>query len=119
MSNTIQSIDGQELPLSPVSYNPTVQDIDGESTGRSAETGVLIRHVVRQNVHKIDVSFRGKASAIKTIRNLVSKSKFTVVFWDLDEWISAEMYVSDRSMTLHPTPFIEGFYDLTFSLIEY
>ncbi len=119
MSNTIQSIDGQELPISPTEYNVTVQDIDSDSTGRSAETGDLIRHVIRQGVYKIDMEFRGRSSDIRMIRNLVSKIKFTVVFWDIDEWHTAEMYVSDRSMNMLATPYIDGYYDLSFSLVEY
>lgn len=119
MSDTIQSIDGQELPIAPTGYDVTIQDIDSDSTGRSAETGELIRHVIRQGVYKIDLKFSGHAYDIKAIRNLVSGISFSVVFWDLDEWHTATMYVSDRSMTLLHTPYKDGFYDLSFSLVEY
>ncbi|MDE5946344.1 MAG: hypothetical protein K2G63_03410 [Oscillospiraceae bacterium] len=119
MSNTIQSIAGHELPIAPTGYNVTVQDIDSDSTGRSAETGELIRYVIRQGVYKIDVEFRGHSSDIKFIRNLVSGIQFRVIFWDIDEWHTALMYVSDRSMSMLPTPYIDGYYDLSFSLVEY
>lgn len=119
MSNTIQSIDGSELPISPTGYDVTVQDIDSDSTGRSAETGELIRHVIRKGVYKIDLKFCGLACYIKAIRNLVNKISFSVVFWDLDNWQTATMYVSDRSVSLMPTPYQEGFYELSFSLVEY
>lgn len=119
LSNTIQSIDGSELPISPTGYDVTVQDIDSDSTGRSAETGELIRHVIRKGVYKIDLKFCGLACHIKAIRNLVNKISFSVVFWDLDNWQTATMYVSDRSVSLMPTPYQEGFYELSFSLVEY
>ena len=41
--NTIQSINGAELPISPTTdgYTVTVYDIDSENSNRSAETGLI------------------------------------------------------------------------------
>ena len=120
--NTIQTINGTALPCAPVTpngYSVTTSDLDSSASGRSAETGVLMRYVIRKNVHKISLSFRGPAADIRAIRELVSPTRLTVVFWDLTEWKTAYMYVSDRSVKLLPVPGQTGWYDLSFNLIEY
>ena len=120
--NTIQTINGQALPrppLSPNGYVVTTSDLDSDSSGRSAETGVLIRYIIRQGVYKISLAFRGPASDMRAIRDLVSAASLTVVFWDIDRWKTATMYVSDRSLKMLPVPDQSGWYDLSFNLIEY
>lgn len=120
--NTIQTINSIPLPrqpLSPNGYSVTTYDIDSDSSGRSAETGKLMRYIIRRGVYKIALSFRGPAADIRSIRQLVSSSKLIVVFWDIDRWVTAEMYVSDRSLKLLPVPDQTGWYDLSFNLIEY
>ena len=120
--NTIQTIDGVALPCAPVTpngYTVVTSDLDSDATGRSAETGVLMRYVIRKNIHKISLSFRTTAANASTIRGMVSPNKITVVFWDLTDWATAYMYVSDRSVKLLPVPGQAGWYDLSFNLIEY
>lgn len=120
--NTIQTINGQALPRQPSSpngYSVTVSDLDSSSSGRSAETGVLLRYTIRQGVYKISLSFRGPAADIRAIRELIAPASLTVVFWDIDRWQTAAMYVSDRSTKMLPVPELNGWYDLSFNLIEY
>lgn len=120
--NTIQSINGTALPIDPIinnGFSVTTSDLDSEASGRSAETGILLRYVVRSGVYKISLSFRGQASDIAAVRTLVSPALLHVVFWDLTEWKEADMYVSDRSVKLLPVVGQNGWYDLSFNLIEY
>lgn len=120
--NTIQTINGTALPCDPVTpngYSVTTSDLDSSASGRSAETGKMMRYVIRQNVYKISLSFRSTAANIAAVRSLVSAARLTVVFWDLTEWKTAYMYVSDRSVKLLPVPGQTGWYDLSFNLIEY
>lgn len=120
--NTIKSINGVALPIQPKSdggYTVICSDLDSDSTGRSAETGTLLRYVIRKDVYRIELAFRGKGSDIRTIRDMVSKDTLTVEFWDLDRWITKTMYKSDRSEKLLAVPLQNGWYDFSFRLIEY
>lgn len=121
MMNTIQSINGAELPISPTTdgYTVTVYDIDSENSNRSAETGVLIRYIIRKDTYKIELAFRGSAENIRSLRDMISTSSLTVVFWDIDRWVTKNMYCSDRSQKLLPVPNCNGWYDFSFSLVEY
>jgi hypothetical protein len=120
--NTIQSINGTSLPRAPQSpngYSVTTSDLDSDSSGRSAETGKLIRYTIRKGIYKIALSFRGPAADIRAIRDIIAPNSLTVVFWDIDRWQTATMYVSDRSTKLLPVPGQSGWFDLSFNLIEY
>lgn len=119
--NTISSIDGVALPIQPQhnGYNVTTSDLDGDSTGRSAETGVLLRYVIRKGVYKIELSFRGTASNIRKIKDMIAPTRLSVTFWDIDKWVTADMYVGDRTQKLLPVIGQENMYDFSFSLVEY
>lgn len=119
--NTIDTINGVALPIQPNvdGYNVTTSDLDSDSSGRSTETGILLRYIIRQGIYKIELSFRGKSTDIRTIKDMVSSSSLSVKFWDIDRWITKTMYCSDRSQKLLPVPDSNGWYDFSFSLIEY
>lgn len=121
MMNTIESINGAILPIQPQhgGYNVITSDLDSESSGRSAETGMLLRYVIRQGVYKIELSFRGKAADIRAIKDMIAPARLSVKFWDIDRWVTTDMYVGDRSQKLLPVIGQEGWYDLSFNLIEY
>ena len=119
--NTIRSIGGVPLPAEPLSdgFNVSVFDIDSDASGRSSETGELLRYPIREGVHKISLKFRCKGSAARAILDMVSPQRFSVTFWDMDGWLTLPMYVGDRSRKLiHSTDGSE-WYDLSFDLIEY
>lgn len=119
--NTIESINSVTLPIQPQhgGYNVTTSDLDSDSSGRSAETGVLLRYVVRQGIYKIDLSFRGTSSNIRKIKDMIAPTRLSVKFWDIDKWVTADMYVGDRTQKLLPVISEEDMYDFSFSLIEY
>lgn len=121
MMNTIGSINGTALPLQPQNggYSVTTSDLDSDSSGRSAETGKLLRYVIRQGIYKIELSFRGQASDIRAIKDMIAPARLSVKFWDIDRWVTADMYVGDRSQKLLPVYNCEGWYDFSFNLIEY
>ena len=120
--NTIESINGTALPIAPKAdsgYNVTTQDLDSESSGRSAETGVLLRYPIRQGVYKIALAFRGRNTDIRKIKDLIAPVRLTVKFYDLDRWVTKDMYVGDRTQKLLPVVGQEGWSDFSFNLIEY
>lgn len=80
---------------------------------------MLLRYVIRKNVHKLSLSFRGRETDIQEIKSLISSTRLTVKFYDAEGLITADMYVGDRSSEPLPVIGQEGWYDFSFDLIEY
>lgn len=106
--------------LEPVSYMVKKSDIYSDSTGRSAETGVLIAYLIRKDVYTISLEFCGNDSEISQIERAINNNILEVTFWDSGSYVTKTMYPSDREKTLHSiTRNLNGRYTLSFNLIEY
>lgn len=124
MGAVIKSIKKGEVKfnpvIEPVSYLIKKADIYSDSTGRSAETGVLIAYLVRKNVYTIQLEYYGNDSQISKIEAMINDSVLEVTFWDNGDYITKTMYPSDRKKTVNfITPELKGRCTLSFSLIEY
>ncbi|MBP3249951.1 MAG: hypothetical protein IJ170_11785 [Ruminococcus sp.] len=95
----IVSINGQALAVQPLrdSFAKTESDLLSNSSGRSSETGTAIRYLVRKNVCKLNLKFKGTIPQIKAVEALVSAFTQTVVFVDGGETKTKTMYPGDRS----------------------
>lgn len=95
----IVSINGQALAVQPLrdSFAKTESDLLSSSSGRSSETGTAIRYLVRKNVCKLNLKFKGTIPQIKAVETLVSAFTQTVVFVDGGETKTKTMYPGDRS----------------------
>lgn len=95
----IVSINGEPLAVQPLrdSYATTKSDLLSSSSGRSSETGVSIRYLVRKNVRKLNLKFKGTISEISAVDRLVSSFSQTVVFMEGGSAVTCQMYPGDRN----------------------
>lgn len=124
MSKSIKSIKRDDIVFTPVieaaSYSITKSDIYSDSTGRSAETGVLIAYLIRKNVYTIRLEYYGDNSQISQIENMINSDVLEVTFFENGNYITKTMYPSDREKTIDfLTEKMQGRYTLSFSLVEY
>nr|DAM48012.1 MAG TPA: hypothetical protein [Caudoviricetes sp.] len=124
MGIAIKSIKNGEIEfnpvIEPVSYSVKKADIYSDSTGRSAETGVLIAYLIRKNVYTIQLEYYGNDSQISKIETMINSAVLDVTFWDNGNYVTKTMYPSDREKTVNSlTSSRNGRYTLSFSLIEY
>ena len=91
---------GTALAVQPLrdGYNVICSDLLADGSGRSAETGAVIRYSIRTNVYKINLKFKGKSSDIAQVNGLVSAFTQEVKFWHSGAWHVANFYPSDRNM---------------------
>lgn len=120
----IKSVNGKAPKIEPDTYDVSLFDLYSDSTGRSAETGEMIAHLIRSDIYKIELTYTGSASQIREIREIYSLSKsrmsLSVEFLDLDEYVTKTMYTGDRMQnTLRYTKLGDGRFSLSFSLTEY
>ncbi len=111
----IKSVSGEKPVIQPCVYSATCSDLYSDSTGRTAETGQLISHLIRSSVYKIQVTFKGKIEEVSSINTLFSGTSLSVVFSFLGEYRTCTMYPSDRKVTQTG----EELAEISFSLIEY
>ena len=124
MGIVIKSIKKGEIEfnpvIEPVSYSVKKADIYSDSTGRSAETGVLIAYLIRKNVYTIQLEYCGNDSQISQIETMINSAILEVTFWDSGSYVTKTMYPSDREKTLNSITYSRnGRYTLSFNLIEY
>lgn len=114
----IQTVNGTAPVIEPDAFNITKSDLYSDSTGRSAETGVLLSYPIRLNIYKIELEYSGSAAQIKAIEQLFSGASLNVTFNDYGEYITKKMYPSDR---LRGAKTMKGSqrYTLSFSLTEF
>ena len=110
-------INGTSFPIAPITYEIGRADLDSEDSGRSAETGVMIRYPIRKGVFKIELTFRGTAAQIKSIENLVVPTSFSVTFPYLGDTWTKTMYAGDRAAAKVRTR--DDWWDFSVNLIEY
>lgn len=124
MGKVIKSIKRDDIEFIPViepaSCSITKADIYSDSTGRSAETGVLIAYLIRKNVYTIRLEYYGDNSQISQIENMINSDVLEVTFFENGNYITKTMYPSDREKTVNfITPELKGRCTLSFSLVEY
>lgn len=96
----IQSINGTALAVQPLrdGYSAVTSDLLADGSGRSAETGVPIRYLVRKNVFKLNLKFKGRSADIAQVCELVSAFTQTVTFLYCGTYHTADFYPSDRTL---------------------
>lgn len=117
MSVAIRTINNGDPQLEPVKYIVNKADLYSDSSGRSAESGDMILYLIRENVYSIELEFIGTASQTKRIQSLLSGSDYPVEFLDEGDYITRNMYASDRKLEPLGTPNSRK-YRLSFNLIE-
>lgn len=123
MATIIQSMNGGDPVLEPISYSINKSDLYSDQSGRSAESGNMILYGIKKDVYSIDLEFVGTKSEIKSIVALLPLGDFSVTFLDetnsesQSSYITRRMYVSDRKVEMLGTPKSRK-YRMSFSLIE-
>lgn len=97
----IYSINGIVPALQPLKdgYQVTESDLLADGSGRSAETGKVLRYPIRLRVYKISLKFKGKTKDVAQVAELVSGFEQEVAFNYLGQKITTRMYPSDRTFT--------------------
>lgn len=78
---TINSVQPAIQPLRD-GYSIITSDLLSSGSGRSAETGMTIRYVVRNNVYKLQLKFKGKSADVASVYNQIKAFTLTVCFYD-------------------------------------
>ncbi|MCM1316152.1 MAG: hypothetical protein NC205_09555 [Prevotella sp.] len=108
-----------EPVIEPSSYSIQKSDLYSDSTGRSAETGVLLSYLIRKNIYTIRLEYYGNDEEIASLENMIDNSFLEVTFLDGGRYVSKTMYPSDREKNAEIIRNRKGIYHLSFSLIEY
>lgn len=111
-------INGSALPKEPIKYDINKADLYSDATGRSAETGKMLRYPIRKNVYSLSLEYHGKDSEIAVIENMIAPDKLMVDFFENGSYQKKEMYVSDREKSEIRIINGVGRYVLAFELIE-
>ncbi len=123
MGVVIQTIDNGTKVFKPniEPFECSIQksDLYSDSTGRSAESGVLLAYPVRRNIYTIQLEYYGSDTEIKFIENMIDNYQLVVTFRDNGEYITKKMYPSDREKVTEIIQNGKGRHRLSFSLIEY
>ena len=114
-------INGNTLPIEPVKngFRITRSDLYSDSTGRSAETGVLLSYPVRLGVYTIELEFLGTDQEISAVESLIAGTSLQVSFRDNGQYVTKTMYPSDREKEVEVIQNGTARQRLSFSLIEY
>lgn len=105
--------------IEPTAFSIQKSDLSSDSTGRSAETGVLLMYPIRRNIYTIKLEYFGSDGEISAIEAAINNSSLEVTFLENGKYKTLTMYPSDREKA---TEFIRngvGFHRLSFSLIQY
>lgn len=96
----IAEINGAEPAVQPLrdGYIAVASDLLADGSGRSAETGAVMRYLIRKNVYKLNLKFKGKSADIAQVAELVSSFTQTVRFLYKGEYVTADFYPSDRTL---------------------
>lgn len=108
-----------EPNIEPISYSIQKSDLYSDATGRSAETGVLLAYIIRKNIYTIKLEYYGNDGEIDYIEKMINNSFLEVTFLDGTQYVTKNMYPSDRDKTAEIIQNGKGMYSLSFSLIEY
>ncbi len=108
-----------EPDIEPVEYSIQKSDLYSDSTGRSAESGVLLAYPIRRNIYKIQLEYYGNDDEIADIEEMIDDSSLKVTFVDNGKDVTANMYPSDREKVTEMVRNGKGYHTLSFSLIQY
>ncbi|MDE6797971.1 MAG: hypothetical protein K2J36_08190 [Ruminococcus sp.] len=108
-----------EPVIEPISYSIQKSDLYSDATGRSAETGILLSYLIRKNIYTIKLEYSGTAEEIASIEKMINNSFLVVNFLDGENYVTKNMYPSNREKTAEIIRNYSGIYTLSFSLIEY
>lgn len=104
--------------IEPLKCSITRSDLYSDSTGRSAETGLLLQYPIRTGLFSIELEYLGSDEEIAQIEEMIDGTSFTVRFIYNGAEQEATMYPSDR---VNETEIIldgKGRHRLSFTLIE-
>ena len=107
----------------PKTYSVPMQDMLGESA--YSESGNLIRNRVRQGIRKIDLGWAVGGEDAQTLLSAIQPDKVFVTYYDphTGGFVTAEMYVDDRSCNLvsykSETEPETNYWEISFSLTQY
>ena len=95
----IQTVDNTAPAIEPIQdgYKITKSDLYSDSTGRSSETGYMMRYKIRSNVVSIELQYEGTEAQISSIEALYSGSTLSVCYRDNGSYVTKNMYPSDRN----------------------
>ena len=88
-----------EPVIEPVSYSIQKSDLYSDATGRSAETGILLSYLIIKNIYTIKLEYSGTAEEIASIEKMINNSFLVVNFLDGENYVTKNMYPSDREKT--------------------
>ncbi len=77
-------------------YKVTKADLYSDSTGRSSETGHMMRYLIRSGVVTIELQYEGTVAEIASIEALYSATTLNVKYFDNGEYYTKNFYPSDR-----------------------
>lgn len=94
----IKTVNGVAPTIEPLQdgYSTTKSDLYSESTGRSAETGHLLRYTIRTGIVTIELHYEGTIADIASMESLLSASTMTVEYYDNGSYVTKNFYPSDR-----------------------
>lgn len=99
----IKTVNGTAPVIEPAQngYKVVKSDLYSDSTGRSAETGMMLQYIVRSNVVSLELRYEGTEHEIGAIESLYSAQKLTVCYRDdINEtnvkYYTKDFYPSDR-----------------------
>lgn len=104
--------------IEPLKCNITRSDLYSDSTGRSAETGVLLQYPIRQGIFSIELEYLGSDEEIAQIEEMIGGTSFTVNFIYNGTAQQATMYPSDRINETERILNNKGRHRLSFTLVE-
>ena len=117
------TIVGVAMPMRNT-YSIPMEDLEAGDTARS-ESGVLVRHRVRQGICKLDLAWRLGGADAATLLSAIVPSKVTVAYYDprTGTTSEADMYVESRSCSMVRYTESESpediLWDISFSLVQY
>lgn len=102
--NPIASINGVAPAVQPLSdgYSVLTSDLVSSASGRSAETGKVLRYLVRANTYKLMLKFKGKTADIASVYAQIKAFTLTVCFYDptvTGGYVTADFYSGDPTFT--------------------
>lgn len=94
----IKSVNTTAPGIEPVQngYKIVKSDLYSDNTGRSSETGEMLRYLIRSNVVSIELQYEGTESEISGIESLYSPGTLSVEFRDNGSYVTKSFYPSDR-----------------------
>ena len=94
----IKKVNNTAPGIEPVQngYKIVKSDLYSDNTGRSSETGEMLRYLIRSNVVSIELQYEGTESEISGIESLYSPGTLSVEFRDNGSYVTKNFYPSDR-----------------------